>query len=53
MAIKLKNNALTTLALGMNTTDIQLKVSDPSVFPSLASGDWFYATIISQVDDTL
>ena len=53
MALKLKNNAVTTLSLAMSATDLQIKVSDPSVFPTLDADDYFYATIVNKDDDTI
>ena len=49
MGIKLKNNAVSTLSLGISETDVGLIVAsgDGSKFPVLGSGDYFYATLSS------
>jgi len=49
MGIKLKNNAVSTLAIGISETDVGLVVAagDGSKFPVLATGDYFYATLSS------
>lgn len=45
MALKLKNNATTTLASALDTSSTTVTVADGSVFPTLGSGDYFNATI--------
>ena len=48
MGIKVKNNAFSTLASGINNSVTSLSVAsgEGSRFPALASGDYFYATIV-------
>lgn len=45
MALKLKNNATTTLASALDTSSTTVTVADGTVFPTLGSGDFFNATI--------
>jgi hypothetical protein len=49
MGIKLKNNAVSTLAVAIIETDVGLVVAsgEGSKFPTLSAGDYFYATISS------
>lgn len=49
MAIKLKNNVSSTLASAISASDVGLTVATGTgaLFPSLATGDYFYATLIS------
>ena len=48
MGIKVANNAFGTLAAGINSsaTSITLTTGQGARFPSLAAGDYFYATLI-------
>lgn len=48
MGIKLTNNAFATLAAGINSsaTSITLTTGQGARFPTLAGGDYFYATLI-------
>lgn len=48
MGIKLTNNAFATLATGINSsaTSITLTTGQGARFPTLAGGDYFYATLI-------
>lgn len=50
MAIKLANNAKSSLPNAIGAADLQIKVQlgDESKFPTLSVGDWFYLTIISE-----
>jgi hypothetical protein len=47
MAIKLKNNAISTLAVSILETDVGLIVTsgEGDKFPTLSTGDYFYATL--------
>lgn len=45
MAIILKNRASTYLSAAISSTDTSLTVTDGTVFPALASGEYFYMTI--------
>ena len=45
MAIKFSNLASTTLASGVSSTATSVSVTSASSFPTLGSGDYFYATI--------
>jgi len=48
MALKLANNASSTLAAAISASDTTLSVAsgDAGLFPTLAAGDWFPLTII-------
>lgn len=48
MALKIQNNAISKLAVGLATNDITLTLTagDGARFPSLAAGDWFPLTLI-------
>jgi hypothetical protein len=48
MGIKLTNNAFATLAAGINSsaTSITLTTGQGARFPTLAGGDYFYATLV-------
>jgi len=50
MAIKLANNAKSSLSNAIGSGDLQIKVQlgDENKFPTLAVGDWLYLTIISE-----
>jgi len=45
MAIKFSNLASTTLASGVSDSATSISVTSASLFPTLGSGDYFYATI--------
>ena len=45
MAIKFSNNAKTTVASAVGTTDTSISVADASNFPTLGAGDYTYATL--------
>ena len=45
MSLVFINNAETSLASGINDSATTLAVADGSVFGSLSSGDYFFATI--------
>ena len=45
MGIKFANLASTTLASGVNATTTSISVTSASSFPTLGSGDYFYASI--------
>lgn len=53
MAIKFANNATTTLASGIVSTDTSITVAGSAggLFPSAGSGDYFYATINNSAND--
>lgn len=53
MAILFKNNAASTLKVGLTLSSVTMVVVDPSVFPAIAdnSGDTFRLTLVG--DDTL
>jgi len=48
MALKLSNNASSTLSSAIGTGDIQLtvQIADASKFPTPAAGDWFPVTVV-------
>lgn len=48
MAVKLSNNATSTLAASINatTTTISVVAGDAARFPTLAAGDWFPVTMV-------
>lgn len=50
MGIKLTNNAISRLSANILATDLTISVipGDGAAFPSLSTGDWFPATIISE-----
>lgn len=49
MALKLANNATSTLSANALTTDttIAIQTADAGLFPTLAAGDWFPVTVIN------
>lgn len=49
MPIKLKNNVSSTLASAISASDVGLTVAagTGALFPALATGDYFYATLVS------
>lgn len=53
MAIKFANNATTTLASGIVSTDTTITVAGSSggLFPSAGSEDYFYATLVNSAND--
>jgi len=53
MAIKFANNATTTLASGIVSSDTTITVAGSSggLFPSAGSGDYFYATLVNSAND--
>lgn len=51
MAIVLKNRAATYLAAAISSSDTSITVTDGSVFPALASGEYFYMTIQSTTNN--
>lgn len=46
MGLKYSNNATTTLAAGISDSDLSLTVVSAANFPTLAGGDWTYATLV-------
>jgi hypothetical protein len=52
MGIKIENNAASTLAVAVGTSDtsISLASGGGSLFPTLGAGDYFWATLISSLD---
>ena len=55
MAVQIKNNAKSILTLAITTISksIDLTPGDGVKFPTLTSGDWFYITLVDQLDPTL
>ncbi len=53
MGLKVANNAYGTLNAGINSsaTSIVLNAGEGSRFPSLSSGDYFYATLIDTTNN--
>jgi trimeric autotransporter adhesin len=45
MAVKFSNNATTTLASSINSTQTTITVTDASKFPTLGAGDYTYVTL--------
>ena len=52
MGVKFSNNAKTTLSASVSTSATSVSVASSSGFPSLSGGDYFYATMVQQSDDT-
>ena len=52
MGVKFSNNAKTTLSASVSTSATSVSVASSSGFPSLSGGDYFYATMVQQADDT-
>lgn len=54
MGVKFKNNAASTLDSAISAADVGLVVAfgDGTLFPAAGSGDYFYMTIQTSVDDT-
>ena len=48
MPVILKNNAFSTLATGITTSDTGIVVANGSQFPAVTAGNYFYATLVSQ-----
>jgi hypothetical protein len=48
MAVKLSNNATSTLsaAISPSATQVTVQANDAALFPSLGNGDWFPATLV-------
>ena len=44
MSVRFSNNAKTTLSAGITAAATSISVADGSLFPTLASGDYFYLT---------
>ena len=49
MSVKFSNNAVTTLSAGISVGATSFNVSSASLFPTLASGDWTYVSLTSEV----
>lgn len=49
MGVILKNNATSTISTAISASDVGLAVAsgDGSLFPTLGTGDYFYATLVS------
>jgi len=52
VGVKFSNNAKTTLSASVSTSATSVSVASSSGFPSLSGGDYFYATMVQQSDDT-
>lgn len=52
MPVILKNNAFSTLATGITTSDTGIVVASGSQFPAITAGEYFYATLVSQAGTT-
>lgn len=52
MPIVLKNNASSTLATAITTSDTGIVVADGSRFPTITTGNYFYVTLVSQAGAT-
>lgn len=52
MTVILKNNAVSTLATPISTSDTGIVVASGAQFPTLAGGDYFYATLVSPAGTT-
>jgi hypothetical protein len=52
MPVILKNNASSTLAAAVTTSDTGIVVVNGSQFPTISAGDYFYATLVSQAGTT-
>lgn len=46
MALKVTNNATSTLAIGINNSILSITLADGSTFPTLGAGDWFWGTLV-------
>ena len=49
MSVKFSNNAVTTLSAGISAGATSFTVASASLFPTLASGDWTYVSLTSEV----
>ncbi len=49
MSVKFSNNAVTTLSANVSSGATSFTVASATLFPTLASGDWTYVTIGSEV----
>jgi hypothetical protein len=49
MAVKFSNNAVTTLSASISAGATSFTVASASPFPTLASGDWTYVSLTSEV----
>jgi len=49
MAVKFSNNAVTTLSADISAGATSFTVASASTFPTLASGDWTYVSLTSEV----
>ena len=49
MSVKFSNNAVTTLSAGISAGATSFTVASASTFPTLASGDWTYVSLTSEV----
>ncbi len=52
MPVILKNNASSTLATAITTSDTGVVVANGSQFPAIAAGEYFYVTLVSQAGQT-
>lgn len=52
MTVILKNNAVSTLATPISASDTGIVVASGAQFPTLAGGDYFYATLVSPAGTT-
>jgi hypothetical protein len=52
MPVILKNNAFSTLATAITTSDTGIVVASGSAFPALSAGEYFYVTLVSQAGTT-
>ena len=49
MSVKFSNNAVTTLSASISAGATSFTVASASLFPTLASGDWTYVSLTSEV----
>ena len=52
MTVILKNNAVSTLTTPISASDTGIVVASGAQFPTLAGGDYFYATLVSPAGTT-
>ena len=52
MPVILKNNAFSTLATAITASDTGVVVANGSQFPTIAAGEYFYVTLVSQAGQT-
>ena len=50
MTIKIKNNAINNITVGINTTDTTFTVADGSLFPVIDTDEYFYCTLQNNTD---